>query len=375
MPSLNALSQAPGRPRCLGGYPVVVLGVPIETCWVVLLWLVWASVAAADETLQTLRSGWESPARTYRPHTRWWWPGNALTKADITFQLAQMAGQGMGGVEIMSAFTMYEKGNHEFLSPEHLDLMKFAVAEGRRLDMEVAITFGPGWSFGGPWVSPEDQSKVLCMASLDVNGGSRFIGKLPVPQPVKLSRDSVVTDHGALIAVVAAKICGDQRLEGESLTVLTPKIQPEADRLEWLVPPGDWRLMAFWLKRTGQENQAYSGPKSSMVIDHLNRGAVQRYCDHLGNVLDRNLGDALPAGHHPRRARREKQAGGARDRRAGELRRRHEVAAGSAGRIAVAARHGQSEDLSAQQCGRQRHGSKRVAAVRSDGAGADCLAD
>ena len=94
---------------------------------------------SANETLQTLQAGWDKPARTYRPHTRWWWPGNALTKADITFQLEQMAGQGMGGVEIMTAFQMYEKGNAEYLSPEHLELMKFAVSEAKRLDMEVAI--------------------------------------------------------------------------------------------------------------------------------------------------------------------------------------------------------------------------------------------
>ena len=124
----------------------------------------------AAPTLQTLKAGWEKPSATYRPHTRWWWPGNALTNEDITFQLEQMAAQGMGGVEIMSAFTMYAKGNAEYLSPEHLALMKHAIAEAKRLGMEVAITFGPGWSFGGPWVTPEDQSKSLAMAAVELPG-------------------------------------------------------------------------------------------------------------------------------------------------------------------------------------------------------------
>ena len=35
-------------------------------------------------------------ARMFKPHTRWWWPGNALTKADITWQLEQMAAAGDG---------------------------------------------------------------------------------------------------------------------------------------------------------------------------------------------------------------------------------------------------------------------------------------
>jgi hypothetical protein len=106
--------------------------------------------AGAALTLDQLVAGWTKPARTYKPHTRWWWPGNALTRADITFQLEQMAAQGLGGVEIMSAWRMYAQGNHDYLSPEFLALVQHAVAEARRLDLEVALTFSPGWSFGGP---------------------------------------------------------------------------------------------------------------------------------------------------------------------------------------------------------------------------------
>jgi hypothetical protein len=238
-------------------------------------------------TLQSLKAGWDKPARTYRPHTRWWWPGNALTKSDITFQLEQMAAQGMGGVEIMSAFQMYEKGNAVFLTPEHLELMKFAVMEAKRLDIEVALTFGPGWSFGGPWVKPEDQSKVLCMGSLDLEGGSTFQGELPQP---KAGKENEKVEKGIIIAVVAARISGKDQLDANSLTVLTTKINPGATSLEWNVPSGKWRLMTFWLKRTGQENQAYSGPQPSMVIDHMSQDAMQRYCDYLGGVLNNALG-------------------------------------------------------------------------------------
>lgn len=245
------------------------------------------SKIAAKGTIQTLQSNWNNPARTYRPHTRWWWPGNALTKADITFQLEQMAKQGMGGVEIMTAFQMYEKGNAEYLSPEHLELMKYAVAEAKRLDMEVAITFGPGWSFGGPWVKPEEQSKVLCMGNIDLTGGAPFAGKLPQPGTVKEKEKS---DAGFIIAVVAAKINGQDQLDGNTLTVLTGKIKPGTTTLEWDVPSGKWRLMAFWLKRTGQENQAYSGPKPSMVVDHLSLSAMQNYCNYLGGILSQSFG-------------------------------------------------------------------------------------
>ena len=105
------------------------------------------SVRATDAAgaLATLQAGWRDPARTYKPHTRWWWPGNALTKADITWQLGQMAAQGIGGVEIASVWKMYEKGNIENLSPDYLALVKHAVSEAKRLNLEVAISFCPGW--------------------------------------------------------------------------------------------------------------------------------------------------------------------------------------------------------------------------------------
>lgn len=148
------------------------------------LLLVTQSAGAADRSaLQMLKAGWEQPARTYKPHTRWWWPGNVLTKGDITWQMEQMAAQGMGGVEICSTWKMYEKGNVEYLTPEFLELLKHAVAEGKRLDLDVAITFSPGWTFGGGWVPKADQSKVLCMGGKELAGDSTSAARCPSMSP------------------------------------------------------------------------------------------------------------------------------------------------------------------------------------------------
>ena len=262
----------------------------------------------ADITLRILKANWDKPARTYKPHTRWWWPGNALTKADITWELEQMAAQGFGGVEIMSTWKMYERGNVEYLTPEFLDLVKHAVAEAKRLDLEVAITFGPGWSFGGPWVPKEDQSKVLCQGTLELAGGSAFAGKLPQPdiQPAtgkagrkgkargksqSAENHAMATDPASLVAVVAGRIGENNQLDANSLTVLTDQVKPGSDTIAWEAPPGAWRLMAFWLKFTAQQCQAQSTQPSAMVIDHLNQGAMQRYCDYLGGTLNKAVGD------------------------------------------------------------------------------------
>ena len=48
--------------------------------------------------------------------------------------------------------------------------------------------------------------------------------------------------------------------------------------------------MAFWLAFTAQECSAQSFLPPPMVIDHLNRGAVERYCEHLGGALEKAVG-------------------------------------------------------------------------------------
>ena len=200
-------------------------------------------------TLEQLEAGWNNPERTYKPHTRWWWPGNVLNMDEITWQLEEMAEQGFGGVEIMSAYRMYEKGNTSYLSPEFLEKIKHAVAEGKRLDMDVSLTFSPGWSFGGPWVKKEDQSKVLSTGHVDIKGGHAYSGSLPLPE-IKTARpaDHLPEDPGLLQAVVAGRIVGKDKLDGNSLIILTDKISNDGTTLEWKVPQGNWRIMTLWLR-------------------------------------------------------------------------------------------------------------------------------
>ena len=242
--------------------------------------------------LALLKALWDRPGRTHKPHTRWWWPGNALSREDITRQLEGMAGQGMGGVEIMSLWKMYEKGNVEYLTPEFLALVKHAVAEAKRLDMDVAITFSPGWGFGGAWVPQADQSKVLCMSSKDVAAGAKFSGPLPMADPkgVRSAEAPGPRPPGKLVAVVAGRLTGKDQLDADSLVDLTPLVEPAGLALDWEAPAGGWRVMVFWLEFTGQVCSAQSFEPPPMVIDHLNRGAVERYCEYLGGSLEQTVG-------------------------------------------------------------------------------------
>jgi len=245
------------------------------------------SARTPAETLDALKEGWKNPPATYRPHTRWWWPGNAVTKEGLTWQLEQMKEQGHGGVEPMAFRKIYEKGNIEFNSEEFVGIMKHVVDESRRLGMFVTPPLFPGWGHGSSQVAPEHFSKAMLISGVDIDGGTF---DLPVPLPVKGQTLEVEFAHYMAV--------NPKRLEAVVAVVLDEKGRPDPSRRidltefirgerGWSVspettvagelPPGRWRLMAFWTSFTSQKSTAQNFDADSRIIDHLDRDAVESY--------------------------------------------------------------------------------------------------
>jgi hypothetical protein len=242
------------------------------------------SAETPAETLAALKEGWSNPPATYRPHTRWWWPGNAVTKEGITWQLEQMKDKGLGGVEIMSFMKIYDQGNIEFDSPRFVEMVKYAVDECRRLGMEVSLSLGPGWNLGHSQVPEADRAKVLVFSEQDVAGGkSEVTLSLPDdPGYAKWNKKKPV----ALVAVAQASdgtLDLNQRkdlsglLAGHSQWNTNPDIQLSLD-----LPKGSWRLMTFWTAFTGQKCAAENYEPRSWIVDHLNQDAVRRCAEVMG---------------------------------------------------------------------------------------------
>jgi len=208
--------------------------------------------------------------------------GNAITQEELTWQLKQMHEQGIGGVEQITMGQVYEKGNVPYLSDAFFDLIVHAIGQAKELGMEFSLNFGgPGWVIGGAWVPQEDRSKNMVPTSIELEGHQTFSGSLPTK--TKKERGSLeiaagdIDEGDRLVRVIAAKIV-DDRLQESSLTDLTSRVEDR--RLHWEVPEGRWRLMAFWLKYTGQGH----------AVNHFSKAAMQRYCDYLGGEFRSRFG-------------------------------------------------------------------------------------
>jgi hypothetical protein len=109
---------------------------------------------------------------TTKPWTRWWWPGSAVDKADLTKQLEQFAAAGLGGVEITPIYGA--RGAEErylpYLSPQWVGMLEHVGKEARRLGLGVDMATGTGWPFGGPWITEADSLQKLVLKDGKLSG-------------------------------------------------------------------------------------------------------------------------------------------------------------------------------------------------------------
>ncbi|MDO9341794.1 MAG: glycosyl hydrolase [Bacteroidales bacterium] len=232
----------------------------------------------------SLEANFKNPPADCWPHTRWWWPGNPVSKEEITYELEEMRSHGIRGVEQITMGPVYEKGNIPYLSDQFMEMLKHTIKEAKRLGMEVSLNFGgPGWIIGGEWVNEEDKSKDMVPTFLDLKGNQIYNGNLP-DELTKTKRSwehftPKLDGNETLLAVIAGRIERDGKINEKSLVNLTGNVT--GNRISWKVSEGEWRLMAFWLKKNGISN----------AVDHFSKRAMEGYCEYLGNKFYSAFGD------------------------------------------------------------------------------------
>ena len=218
-------------------------------CILILIFAAIFNEICAQQFLKEHEDNFKSPPMDCWPHTRWWWPGNAQSKDNITYELEQMRSVGIRGVEQITMSPVYTKGNIEYLSDEYLELVKHTVVEAKRLEMEVSFNFGgPGWIIGGDWVEDTDKSRDMIPTYVDVEGPSKYQNILPknliqTDRSWEIHRPKLL-GHEKLLAVVAGRI-NEGSIDSTTLIILTDKVSENI--MQWDVPDGKWRISSFWL--------------------------------------------------------------------------------------------------------------------------------
>lgn len=101
--------------------------------------------------------GWPEVRPESRPGTYWWWPGSAVTKEDLTWNLETYCRAGWGNMGVIGIYGVRGEEDRfiDIFSPKWFEMFNHTVAEAKRLGMNIDLTPSSGWRMGGPHVTPQ----------------------------------------------------------------------------------------------------------------------------------------------------------------------------------------------------------------------------
>src|SRR5579871_5274604 len=148
-----------------------------------LCWCVSATFAFSQEpaSISALHDSFAHPPDDCRIMMRWWWFGPSATNPELQHELEQMKSAGIGGVEIATLYPLALDDpaagfhNYDFASDEHLEHLRFAAEEARRLGLRVDVTLGSGWPYGGPHIPVTQAAGALRVEAVPIAGGAASV--------------------------------------------------------------------------------------------------------------------------------------------------------------------------------------------------------
>lgn len=250
-----------------------------------------------------------TPPDSARPQTWWHWMNGNITKDGITADLEAMRHIGINGVEIFNVSEGIPDGPAPYMSPQWLELFRFAGAEAERLGMQICFHNCAGWSSsGGPWVKPEHAMQTIVTSEVKVSGGKQFKAVLPKPA----TKAGYYRDVAVLAFPTPRDSARIDKLEPKALFGFSyeygmqpdPKAAPAGaavprDRvidltarlsaggeLTWDAPEGDWTILRVGHTPTGKENAPAPDAGRGLEVDKLSREALDaHWADGIAPIL------------------------------------------------------------------------------------------
>ena len=246
-----------------------------------------ATLAQTDSDLAQLTASFAHPPDDCRIMMRWWWFGPAVTKPEIQRELEQMKAAGIGGVEIATLYPLAlddpETGfrNLPYVSDEHIDALRFAAAEAKRLRMRVDITLGSGWPFGGPHIPITHAAGEMQVQAIAIPSGARSIAIPSTTTGEQMVAAFLVPGSGDALVFKEAKQAPMSAIENGRL-----QISPEVN--------GSHSALFFISSRTGMTVKRPAVGAEGFVLDHYDQHAIETHLHAVGDRLMEAFEDHPP---------------------------------------------------------------------------------
>lgn len=266
-------------------------------------------VAASDKSDAALAAQFQSPPDSARPWVYWFWVAGNITREGITADLEAMQRVGIGGVLIMdvdqpnpNALVQFgPRGPVRFASPEWRELFCHAVAEAKRLGLEVNMNNDAGWcGSAGPWITPELAMQHVVWSETALEGPQKFDAPLARPQPppppgLADYYPPIATDYYRDIAVLAfpapaADANPQKQIKRSDIIDITSRLQNDG-RLSWDIPAGKWTILRLGHMPDGVTNHPASTSGTGLECDKLSKEAIDA---HFAGLMAKLIADVGP---------------------------------------------------------------------------------
>ncbi len=242
--------------------------------------------AAAESPL-----AWPPITTTARPWVYWWWMGSAVNDADVSRELERYHQAGLGGAHIIPIYGAkgYEAQYIDYLSPAWMAAMSHAVTEARKRGMDIDMTTGSGWCFGGPNVPEAEASIKTATKATELGAGKHFNQKL---DPQTLIAVFALSKSGSTIDLTAK--VEDGRIDwaadggGATMYVVTRRVskqvvkRPAPGGEGFMLNPFYGDSMAHYLNRFSKAFDGYEGAKPRAMY----HDSYEYVCDWSPDLLE-----------------------------------------------------------------------------------------
>jgi hypothetical protein len=249
--------------------------------------------ALQQGSLDDYFEGFQDPPAGSRLFVRWWWNGNRLSSKEILRELDVMHAAGIAGVEInpiafppgsdpvgYEALTIFEES--------WLDMLEVALQGAKERGMICDMIVGSGWPFGGEFLEKEDQSQMVTIETIDLEGGRKHTISmdelLDRVDPEIHSRNKTVYKEVLMVRLLpkSSKVF----VEGEDLM---DRIKGKSLSVD--VPEGS-HVLYYVVKLTGYMAVINGAPGAAgPVLNHYSRPATEKYLDRISEILNGKIGN------------------------------------------------------------------------------------
>lgn len=270
--------------------------------------LILAAVVVTAAASDSLRQVFQNPPDEAKPRGYWIWPHGNFDYPTIRQELTEFKAKGLGGVDIFDIGIANPKQmippGPAFMSPEQVDGIAFALAEGKRLGLKMGLVVSSSWNIGAAWTPPEDAAMNLVSWKEKVTGPAHYERVLPRPE----LPDSFKKPYGVFKLYVPRNADGSPKIqkdfavlaypvdangniaEASQVRVLNDHFDPATGKLTCDLPAGNWEVMRIMVANFGQRLWVPSANSTGLAIDHFSQQAVDNHFNIIISRLEARCG-------------------------------------------------------------------------------------